>query len=198
MCFELNLECETANRLRILRSVWLRSQVYFTTWMIRTAIFWCLFKLFNTKTNILHNYNNNKHEMTNTNTDSKAQSNTNENSRVDAKNVLNTQQTGEFPQNVNQQPDASGNSEPREGGASDISAKEEINTHDSGEPSADNVNVSGKVSGYDDAEQYSSNDSNPKEGGASDISAKEEINTHGSGEPSADNVNVQADSQAGN
>ena len=33
---------------------------------------------------------------------------------------------------------------------SDISAKEEINTHGSGEPSADNVEVSGKVAGYDD------------------------------------------------
>ena len=75
-------------------------------------------------------------------------------------------------------------------GVSDISAKEEINTHGSGEPSADNVNVKAY-----DGEEYKDNsddDSNPKKGGASDISAKEEINTHGSGEPSADNVNVKA------
>ena len=80
--------------------------------------------------------------------------------------------------------------------ASDISAKELQNTHGSGEPSADNVNVSGKVAGYDDNEKYSTEKDDAKEGGASDISAKEEINTHGSGEPSADNVKDRADSQA--
>ena len=84
----------------------------------------------------------------------------------------------------------SSNSESKQGGASDISAKELLNTHGSGEPSADNVNVSGKVSGYDDNEKYSTEKDDAKEGGASDISAKEEINTHGSGEPSADNVDV--------
>ena len=82
-------------------------------------------------------------------------------------------------------------------GVSDISAKEEINTHGSGEPSADNVNVSGKVAGYNDNEKYSTEKDEAKEGGASDISAKEEINTHGSGEPSADNVDVQTGSQKG-
>ena len=81
-------------------------------------------------------------------------------------------------------------------GASDISAKELLNTHGSGEPSADNVDVSGKVAGYDDNEKYSTEKDDPKEGSASDISAKEEINTHGSGEPSADNVEDRADSQA--
>ena len=80
--------------------------------------------------------------------------------------------------------------------ASDISAKELQNTHGEGEPSADNVNVSGKVAGYDDNEKYSTEKDDAKEGGASDISAKEEINTHGSGEPSADNVKDRADSQA--
>ena len=80
--------------------------------------------------------------------------------------------------------------------ASDISAKELQNTHGSGEPSADNVEVSGKVAGYDDNEKYSTEKDDAKEGGASDISAKEEINTHGSGEPSADNVEDRADSQA--
>ena len=80
--------------------------------------------------------------------------------------------------------------------ASDISAKELQNTHGSGEPSADNVEVSGKVAGYDDNEKYSTEKDDAKEGGASDISAKEEINTHGSGEPSADNVKDRADSQA--
>ena len=73
--------------------------------------------------------------------------------------------------------------------ASDLSAKEQLNTHGSGEPSADNVNVSGKVAGYDDNEKYSTDKDEAKDGSASDISAKEEINTHGSGEPSADNVN---------
>ena len=82
-------------------------------------------------------------------------------------------------------------------GVSDISAKELLNTHGSGEPSADNVDVSGKVAGYDDSEKYSSDKDEARKGGASDISAKEEINTHGSGEPSADNVDVRADSQAG-
>ena len=81
--------------------------------------------------------------------------------------------------------------------ASDISAKELQNTHGSGEPSADNVEVSGKVAGYDDNEKYSTEKDEARDGGASDISAKEEINTHGSGEPSADNVDVRADSQAG-
>jgi len=81
--------------------------------------------------------------------------------------------------------------------ASDISAKELLNTHGSGEPSADNVEVSGKVAGYNDNEKYSTDKDDAKEGGASDISAKEEINTHGSGEPSADNVDVKAGSQAG-
>ena len=80
--------------------------------------------------------------------------------------------------------------------ASDISAKELQNRHGSGEPSADNVNVSGKVAGYDDNEKYSTEKDDAKEGGASDISAKEEINTHGSGEPSADNVKDRTDSQA--
>ena len=80
--------------------------------------------------------------------------------------------------------------------ASDISAKDLQNTHGSGEPSADNVEVSGKVAGYDDNEKYSTEKDDAKEGGASDISAKEEINTHGSGEPSADNVKDRADSQA--
>jgi|GEM_PF-5307193 len=116
-------------------------------------------------------------------------------SQVDVKNVLNTNETGKAPKNVNVTPD-SDSSSPREGNASDISAKELLNTHGSGEPSADNVNVSGKVAGYNDAEN-SGNDSDPKEGNASDISAKEGLNTHGSGKPSADNVNVQADSQAG-
>ena len=80
--------------------------------------------------------------------------------------------------------------------ASDISAKELQNTHGSGEPSADNVEVSGKVAGYDDNEKYSTEKDEARDGGASDISAKEEINTHGSGEPSADNVEDRADSQA--
>ena len=80
--------------------------------------------------------------------------------------------------------------------ASDISAKELQNTHGSGEPSADNVEVSGKVAGYDDNEKYSTDKDEAKDGGASDIAAKEEINTHGSGEPSADNVEDRADSQA--
>ena len=82
--------------------------------------------------------------------------------------------------------------------ASDISAKELQNTHGSGEPSADNVEVSGKVAGYDDHEKFSTDKDEAKDGGASDISAKEEINTHGSGEPSADNVSDRADSQAAN
>ena len=82
--------------------------------------------------------------------------------------------------------------------ASDISAKELQNTHGSGEPSADNVNVSGKVSGYNDAEKNSSEKDDAREGNASDISAKELQNTHGSGEPSADDVNDRADSQAVN
>ena len=80
--------------------------------------------------------------------------------------------------------------------ASDISAKELQNTHGSGEPSADNVEVSGKVAGYDDNEKYSTEKDEARDGGASNISAKEEINTHGSGEPSADNVEDRADSQA--
>ena len=82
-------------------------------------------------------------------------------------------------------------------GASDISAKELLNTHGSGEPSADNVDVSDKVAGYDDSEKYSDKKDEAKDGKASDISAKEEINTHGSGEPSADNVDVKTESQAG-
>ena len=81
--------------------------------------------------------------------------------------------------------------------ASDISAKELLNTHGSGEPSADNVDVSGKVAGYDDNKKYSTEKDDPKEGSASDISAKEEINTHSSGEPSADNVDAKTGSQAG-
>ena len=81
--------------------------------------------------------------------------------------------------------------------ASDISAKELLNTHGSGEPSADNVEVSGKVAGYNDNEKYSTDKDEAKDGSASDISAKEEINTHGSGEPSADNVDVETGSQAG-
>ena len=81
--------------------------------------------------------------------------------------------------------------------ASDISAKELQNTHGSGEPSADNVEVSGKVAGYNDNEKFSTDKDEARDGGASDISAKEEINTHGSGEPSADNVKDRADSQAG-
>ena len=119
-------------------------------------------------------------------------------SQVDVKNVLNTNQTGKAPENVNVVPDNSEASEPRKGGASDISAKELQNRHGSDEPSADNVDVSGKVAGYNDNEKYSTEKDDAKEGKASDISAKEEINTHGSGEPSADNVDVQAGSQAAN
>ena len=81
--------------------------------------------------------------------------------------------------------------------ASDISAKEQLNTHGSGEPDADNVDVSGKVAGYDDNEKFSDEKGDVKDGKASDISAKEELNTHGSGEPNAENVDVEADSQAG-
>ena len=117
-------------------------------------------------------------------------------SQVDVKNVLNTNQTGKAPKNVNVVPDDSEASEPREGGASDISAKELQNTHGSGEPDADRVDVSGKVAGYDDNKKYSDDKDEAKEGKASDISAKEEINTHGSGEPDADRVDVEADSQA--
>ena len=117
-------------------------------------------------------------------------------SQVDVKDVLNTNETGKSPENVNTVPDSSEDSKPREGGASDISAKELLNTNGSGEPSADNVKVSGKVSGYDDNEKYSTEKDDAKEGGASDISAKEEINTHGSGEPSADNVDVKSGSQS--
>ena len=82
--------------------------------------------------------------------------------------------------------------QPKKGGASDISAKEELNTHGSGEPSADNVNVSGSTTGYGKDNSNSDNDTKNPSGGASDISAKEELNTHGSGEPSADNVNMSS------
>ena len=75
-------------------------------------------------------------------------------------------------------------------GVSDLSAKEQLNTHGSGEPSADNVDVSGKVAGYDDNEKFSTEKDEARDASASEISAKEEINTHDSGEPSADNVNV--------
>ena len=115
-------------------------------------------------------------------------------SQVDVKNVLNTNETGEAPKNVNIVPEEA--DEPRKGGASDISAKELQNRHGSGEPDADNVDVSGKVAGYDDKEKYSNEKDDAKEGKASDIAAKEELNTHGSGEPNADNVDVEADSQA--
>ena len=99
------------------------------------------------------------------------------------------------PENVNVTPDSEA-SEPRKGNASDISAKELLNTHGSGEPNADKVDVSGKVAGYNDNEKYDDSKDDAKEGKASDISAKEELNTHGSGEPNADNVNVEAGSQA--
>ena len=74
------------------------------------------------------------------------------------------------------------------GGASEVSAKEQLDTHGSGEPSADNVNVSSSVSGhsYDSAPNPEQADNTRK--GASEISAKEQLDTHGSGEPSADNV----------
>ena len=76
------------------------------------------------------------------------------------------------------------------GGASDVSAKEQLDTHGSGEPSADNVDVSSSVSGhnYESAPDPEQADNTRKS--ASDISAKEQLDTHGSGEPSADNVDV--------
>ena len=73
------------------------------------------------------------------------------------------------------------------GGASEVSAKEQLNTHGSGEPSADNVNVSCNPSDYDSPEPSSERADNTQ-AGASEVSAKEQLNTHGSGEPSADNV----------
>lgn len=79
-------------------------------------------------------------------------------------------------------------------GTSDVSAKEILNTHGSGEPAADNVDVSA-----DDWKKYntnnnseSGNESNERKG-TSEVSAKEILNTHGSGEPAADNVEVSAD-----
>ena len=73
------------------------------------------------------------------------------------------------------------------GGASEVSAKEQLDTHGSGEPSADNVNVSSNTGGHDSSEPNSERADNTQ-AGASEVSAKEQLDTHGSGEPSADNV----------
>ena len=75
--------------------------------------------------------------------------------------------------------------------ASDIAAKDVIDTHGSGEPSADNVDVSSSTSGHDYSDVAPNEEqADNTQKGASDIAAKDVIDTHGSGEPSADNVDV--------
>lgn len=80
------------------------------------------------------------------------------------------------------------------GSTSKVSAKEQLDTHGSGEPSAENVDV--KAGHGEASEPGTTSNANPRDGGASDVSAKEQLDTHGSGEPSAKNVDVQTDSQA--
>lgn len=78
------------------------------------------------------------------------------------------------------------------GGTSDVSAKEQLNTHGSGEPSAENVDVkAGHGAGSESSEKAGDPEAaNNERRSASDVSAKEQLNTHGSGEPSAENVDV--------
>lgn len=79
------------------------------------------------------------------------------------------------------------------GGTSEVSAKEQLNTHGSGEPSADNVDVSSSISGHgNDSSEPNPEQADNTRKGTSEVSAKEQLNTHGSGEPSADNVDVSS------
>ena len=60
------------------------------------------------------------------------------------------------------------------GGTSDVSAKEQLDTHGSGEPSADNVNVeAGHGKGTEAANAPNPGNADNSQAGASDVSAKE-------------------------
>lgn len=77
------------------------------------------------------------------------------------------------------------------GGTSDVSAKEQLDTHGSGEPSAENVDVkAGHGKGTEAARAGNHENADNSQASASDVAAKEQLDTHGSGEPSAKNVDA--------